>query len=205
MNTEKIQTEVNKIIQNATLMYGGAKMNHTTLKAQQELRDLGLEEYVPTWIMRKGAKANRIISELIKSAKQDGTQLDRGTSHMTADGDGEFVADRTIPASVLYNLLNATEEVHKINEETIYNLEHEWFGDGGKVTIVQAQSMVDEWQTEGFYYGWTLKVESISNELRLYAYSNSVESEILSTGWTKVTNDISYVIIGEELQVENAE
>lgn len=90
----------------------------------------------------------------------------------------------------------------KVKEDMLYEITHEWFGDGGEATIAEAQAMVDEWQTEDFYYGWTLKVEASGSELRIYAHNNSEDAEPLSTTWFKITDDMYYVIIGKEVQIE---
>lgn len=118
MNTEAIQNEVNEIIKSAEAMYNFSRMNRATKKAQNELRELGLEQFVPAWVMQDGARADRVVNELIKAMKQDGTQIERGTGHMTTDGDGVYVAGRTIPASKLYTLLNETTEETEETDDT---------------------------------------------------------------------------------------
>lgn len=118
MNTELIQQEVNKVILKIKTLPSFGRLNKATQKAQNELRELGLEQYVPAWMMEKGAKADRIINGLIEAAKEDGTRTNY-SNRKDSEGENTTAIGETYPQSTLYGLLNPveTEEEVEIADE----------------------------------------------------------------------------------------
>jgi hypothetical protein len=107
--SEQIQQEINNIIGTAKAMHNYSKMNKVTKKARQELRDLGLEQYVPAWIMQDGAKSDRIVEEIIKAAKEDGTRKNYN-NRTDSEGENTTAIGAVYPQSKLNSLMNIEEE-----------------------------------------------------------------------------------------------
>lgn len=113
---ESIQSEIDSIISKAKAQYNYAKMNRVTLKAIARIAELGLTEYVPDWMLEKGAKSDRAINEIIKQAEQSGSS--RTAYAWTGGGDAESWTEITKP-SALYLLLNEDDgEANEADEPT---------------------------------------------------------------------------------------
>jgi len=116
MNTD-ILNEINNILLEAKVQYNSAKQNKVTLKAQKEIRALGLGYYLPAWMMEKGAKCDRQIDAVIRAAKEDGTRVNRQRKSVwTLDGDAEVIPGSTYPISKLYSLLNPVVQTATNNQ-----------------------------------------------------------------------------------------
>lgn len=85
---------------------------------------------------------------------------------------------------------------------TEYKLTNQMFGDGGIVTVEEAQELVDSWEPNADDEGWRYQVAASGDELRLYAYREF--SETTDPGqhelWVMVTSDYGYIIIGERIE-----
>lgn len=105
MNRTKVQTIIESIILDVKTR--GWKFNKATKKAQNQMRELGLDGFVPGWMMQDGAKADAILNEIIKQATNSGGKIVSGSS-ISAEGEGDSWSSKTT-ASALYQAMNEVE------------------------------------------------------------------------------------------------
>lgn len=102
--TEKIQSEVNKVILSITSR--GWKLTRTTNKALKEAEEMGLAQYLGIYA-RQDVKGAAVVSAVIEAAKDTGGTKTETVWHASGDAD---VTTIETEASALYLALNEVEE-----------------------------------------------------------------------------------------------